>query len=52
MIARAMTDDRERCLKAGRDGCLSTPIDPARLFAVVEQQTAGFKVIATQNETR
>jgi two-component system sensor histidine kinase/response regulator len=37
MTAHAMNRDRERCLAAGMDGYLSKPINPAMLFAVVEQ---------------
>jgi signal transduction histidine kinase/CheY-like chemotaxis protein len=40
MTAHAMSGDRERCLEAGMDGYVSKPIDPARLFAVVEQVSA------------
>ncbi|MGE4055601.1 MAG: response regulator, partial [Vicinamibacterales bacterium] len=36
MTAHAMTGDRERCLQAGMDGYLSKPIDPQKLYAVVE----------------
>jgi CheY-like chemotaxis protein len=41
MTADAMNSDRERCLAAGMDGYLSKPIDPPKLFAVVEQQGDG-----------
>jgi HPt (histidine-containing phosphotransfer) domain-containing protein len=41
MTAHAMNSDRERCLAVGMDGYLSKPIDPALLFAVVEQQSDG-----------
>jgi two-component system, sensor histidine kinase len=36
MTAHAMNADRERCLAGGMDGFLSKPIEPHRLFAVVE----------------
>jgi signal transduction histidine kinase/ActR/RegA family two-component response regulator len=41
MTAHAMNGDRERCLVAGMDGYISKPIDPAILYAVVEQGAPG-----------
>jgi CheY-like chemotaxis protein len=36
MTAHAMAGDEERCLAAGMDGYLAKPIDPQRLFQMVE----------------
>jgi CheY-like chemotaxis protein len=41
MTAHAMSTDRERSLAAGMDGYLSKPVDPAMLFAAVEQDGGG-----------
>jgi PAS domain S-box-containing protein len=38
MTAHAMNGDREHCLSAGMDGYLSKPIEPAMLYAVVEDE--------------
>src|SRR5207302_1884263 len=46
MTAHAMNGDRERCLRAGMDGYLSKPIDPAMLFAAVERQVAPAETVA------
>jgi CheY-like chemotaxis protein len=41
MTAHAMDSDRDRCLAAGMDDYLSKPIDPAKLFAMVEGRGNG-----------
>jgi PAS domain S-box-containing protein len=51
MTAHAMAGDSERCLEAGMDGYLSKPIDPQKLFAAVEQQTAGADARAGTTDT-
>ena len=38
MTAHAMNGDRERGLAAGMDGYVTKPVDPATLFAIVEQE--------------
>jgi two-component system sensor histidine kinase/response regulator len=40
MTAHAMNGDRDLCLSAGMDGYLSKPVDPAMLYAVVEEFTS------------
>jgi PAS domain S-box-containing protein len=37
MTAHTMEGDRDECLKAGMDTFIAKPVDPARLFAAVEQ---------------
>jgi signal transduction histidine kinase/ActR/RegA family two-component response regulator len=36
MTAHAMTHEQDRCLAAGMDAYISKPIDPKRLYAVIE----------------
>jgi signal transduction histidine kinase/DNA-binding response OmpR family regulator len=48
MTAHAMTGDRERCLASGMDGYLSKPIEPAMLYATVEDE-AGMSVAGTSD---
>jgi signal transduction histidine kinase/CheY-like chemotaxis protein len=40
MTAHAMKGDCDRCLRAGMDGYVSKPLDPRRLYAVVEDDIA------------
>src|SRR5262249_16829584 len=40
LTAHAMSGDKERCLEAGMDGCLTTPLQPELLFAALDQVLA------------
>jgi len=40
MTAHAFDRDRERCLEAGMDGYIAKPIQPERLYELIEQVTA------------
>jgi PAS domain S-box-containing protein len=37
LTAHAMKGDRERCLAAGMDGCVTKPLRPRELFAAIER---------------
>ena len=39
MTANAMSEDRERCLKAGMDDFITKPVDPQQLFATLQKWT-------------
>jgi two-component system, sensor histidine kinase and response regulator len=41
LTARSRQEDRERCLAAGMDDCLTKPIGPAKLFAAIDRVLAG-----------
>jgi two-component system, sensor histidine kinase and response regulator len=43
MTAHAMSEDEERCIKAGMDGYVSKPIKVDKLFQVVQQLIPGFR---------
>jgi two-component system, sensor histidine kinase and response regulator len=40
MTAHAMKGDRERCLEAGMDSYISKPLNPERLYEVIESVTS------------
>lgn len=41
LTADATAEARERCLEAGMDACLTKPIEPARLLAMIEEICGG-----------
>ncbi|MGA8398614.1 MAG: response regulator [Stellaceae bacterium] len=41
LTALASTTDRERCLAAGMDDCLTKPFEPADLYRMIERWTIG-----------
>jgi DNA-binding response OmpR family regulator len=42
-----MLGDKERCLEAGKDGCVSKPLHPTELFATIDDAVLNPK--ANQN---
>lgn len=46
LTARALSGDRERCLRAGMDDYLTKPIHPARLAALLEKWVGGIRAAA------
>jgi CheY-like chemotaxis protein len=38
MTAHAMKGDRERCLDVGMDNYVSKPLDPEKLFNIINQE--------------
>jgi two-component system, sensor histidine kinase and response regulator len=51
MTAHAIKGDEERFLKAGMDAHVAKPVEPKKLFQVVEQLTAAFPFEAEQSAT-
>jgi len=47
LTADATPAARERCLEAGMDACLTKPIEPDRLLAMIDEITAGAPGLAT-----
>ncbi|HVI28025.1 hybrid sensor histidine kinase/response regulator [Hansschlegelia sp.] len=47
LTADATPAARERCLDAGMDACLTKPIEPDRLLAMIDEITAGAPGLAT-----
>jgi PAS domain S-box-containing protein len=51
MTAHAMKGDRERCLEAGMDDYISKPIEPSRVFEVIEKWTKLSLPVPASNTT-
>jgi signal transduction histidine kinase/CheY-like chemotaxis protein len=52
MTAHALNGDAERCLRSGMDGYLSKPLNPRKLYAIVEEETTETAATPETTETR